>query len=37
VYRDYAAAAKDALGRSPLPKSMQGLVERYFQEIQPNP
>jgi hypothetical protein len=37
VYYQYAAEAKEAMGRSPLPERMQGLVEQYFQEIQPNP
>ncbi|TCZ73559.1 hypothetical protein E0485_20855 [Paenibacillus albiflavus] len=37
VYNQYAAEAKDALNRAPLPERMQGLVEQYFLEIQPNP
>lgn len=35
VYRDYASEAKRSLERSELPQSMQGLVERYFMEIDP--
>lgn len=36
VYNEYATEAKDALNRAPLPERMQGLVEQYFLEIQPN-
>jgi len=35
VYSDYASEAKRSLQRSELPQSMQGLVERYFMEIDP--
>lgn len=35
VYSDYASEAKRSLERSELPQSMQGLVERYFMEIDP--
>ncbi|MDO7907309.1 phage tail tape measure protein [Paenibacillus sp. JX-17] len=37
VYGSYAAAAKDSLNRSDLPAQMQGLVENYFMEINPDP
>ncbi|WP_172197724.1 phage tail tape measure protein [Saccharibacillus qingshengii] len=35
VYGEYSERAKESLGRSDLPQSMQGLVESYFTEIQP--
>lgn len=35
VYSDYAAEAKRSLERKDLPQRMQGLVERYFTEIDP--
>ncbi|OWA34457.1 hypothetical protein B9G55_19375 [Saccharibacillus sp. O16] len=35
VYGEYSQRAKDSLGRSDLPQSVQGLVESYFTEIQP--
>lgn len=37
VFNEYAAEAKESLNRAPLPERMQGLVEQYFLEIQPNP
>lgn len=37
VYRDYEAEARKSLGRSQLPDQMQGLVEEYFMQINPNP
>lgn len=37
VYKDYAAEARRSLGRSQLPDQMQGLVEDYFTQINPNP
>ncbi|RJE86849.1 hypothetical protein D3P07_16825 [Paenibacillus sp. 1011MAR3C5] len=36
VYNEYAAEAKQSLGRSALPASMQDKVKQYFDEIQPN-
>lgn len=36
VYSEYAAEAKQSLGRSALPTSMQDKVKQYFDEIQPN-
>jgi len=36
VYSEYAAEAKQSLGRSSLPASMQDKVKQYFDEIQPN-
>lgn len=36
VYSEYAAEAKQALGRSQLPSSMQNKVKQYFDEIQPD-
>lgn len=35
VYSEYSQRAKDSLGRSDLPQSVQGLVESYFTEIRP--
>ncbi|NGZ75998.1 phage tail tape measure protein [Saccharibacillus alkalitolerans] len=35
VYGEYSERAKDSLGRSDLPQSVQGLVESYFTEIRP--
>lgn len=35
VYGQYSERAKESLGRSELPQSMQGLVESYFTEIRP--
>lgn len=35
VYGEYSQRAKDSLGRSDLPQSVQGLVESYFTEIRP--
>lgn len=37
VYKDYAAEARKSLGRNQLPEQMQGLVEDYFTQINPNP
>ena len=37
VYKDYATEARRSLGRSQLPEQMQGLVEDYFTQINPNP
>ncbi|PAD77610.1 phage tail tape measure protein [Paenibacillus campinasensis] len=37
VYRDYEIEARKSLNRSQLPEQMQGLVEAYFIEINPNP
>jgi hypothetical protein len=36
VYNEYAAEAKQSLGRSQLPSSMQEKVKQYFDQIQPN-
>lgn len=36
VYSEYATEAKEALGRSQLPESMQEKVKAYFEQIQPN-
>ncbi|REK76604.1 hypothetical protein [Paenibacillus paeoniae] len=36
VYSEYAAEARQSLGRSSLPASMQDKVKQYFDEIQPN-
>ncbi|WP_337102960.1 hypothetical protein [Paenibacillus sp. YIM B09110] len=36
VYNEYAAEAKESLGRSQLPASMQDKVKQYFEQIQPN-
>ncbi|MDQ0116681.1 hypothetical protein [Paenibacillus harenae] len=36
VYNEYAAEAKESLGRSQLPASMQDKVKHYFEQIQPN-
>jgi len=35
VYSEYSERAKDSIGRSDLPQSVQGLVESYFTEIRP--
>ena len=35
VYGDYEAAARQSLGRQPLPPALQGLVQRYFTAIKP--
>ncbi len=35
VYGQYSERAKESLGRSQLPQSVQGLVESYFTEIRP--
>ena len=37
VYRDYETEARKTLDRNPLPDQMQGLVEEYFIQINPNP
>lgn len=37
VYREYEMEARKTLDRSQLPDQMQGLVEAYFIEINPNP
>lgn len=36
VYNEYATEAKQSLGRSKLPDSMQEKVKQYFDQIQPN-
>lgn len=36
VYNEYAAEAKESIGRSQLPASMQDKVKQYFEQIQPN-
>ncbi|MGO4540232.1 hypothetical protein [Paenibacillus sp. 2TAB19] len=36
VYNEYEAEAKESLGRSQLPASMQDKVKQYFEQIQPN-
>ena len=36
VYRDYETEARKTLDRNP-PDQMQGLVEEYFIQINPNP
>jgi hypothetical protein len=36
VYSEYAAEAKQSLGRSQLPTSMQEKVKQYFDQIQPD-
>jgi|GEM_PF-401355 len=36
VYNEYATEAKQSLGRSQLPESMQEKVKQYFDQIQPN-
>lgn len=37
VYRDYETEARKTLDRNQLPDQMQGLVEEYFIQINPNP